>query len=70
MIDKSNYGIKEVVKSSSDLINNLALKNNPDEFIHCIWYCVCSNRFVKEEIDNLKKCYNLYIKKVKMWINM
>ena len=59
-IDKSNYGIKEVVKSSRDLINNLALKNNPDEFIHCIWYCVTGDRFEECERDSLIELMKIY----------
>jgi DNA replication protein DnaC len=31
-IDKSNYGIKEVVKSSKDLVNNLAEANSDPDF--------------------------------------
>ena len=59
-IDKSNYGIKEVVKSSKDLVNNLALKNNPDEFIHCIWYCVTGDRFEECERDSLIELMKIY----------
>ena len=56
-INAANYDIKEA-------IDNLEKENDPDKFIHCIWYCVHSNRFINEEKENLKKCYNLYIKKL------
>ena len=63
-IEPGTYNINAAHFDIEEAIDNLVKENNPDKFIHCIWYCVCSNRFVKEEIDNLKKCYNLYIKKL------
>ena len=45
-IDKSNYGIKEVVKSSRDLI--------------CIWYCVTGDRFEECERDSLIELMKIY----------
>ena len=60
-IEPGTYNINAAHFDIEEAIDNLVKENNPDKFIHCIWYCVCSNRFVKEEIDNLKKCYNLFL---------
>ena len=59
-IDKSNYGIKKVVESSKNLINNQAATNNPDEFIHCIWYCLTGSRFEECERDSLIELMKTY----------
>ena len=63
-IEPGNYNINAANFDIEEAIDNLVKENDPDKFIHCIWYCLHSNRFIKEEIDNLKKCYNFYIKKL------
>ena len=59
-IDKSNYGIKQLIKSVTTLINNNANSGNPDNFIHCIWYCLTGNRFEEIERDSLIELMKIY----------
>lgn len=61
---QGNYNIKAANFDIEETIDNLVKENDPDKFIHCIWYCVHSNRFTDDEFNNLKKCYNVYIKKL------
>ena len=63
-IEQGKYNINAANFDIEEAIDNLVKENDPDKFIHCIWYCVHSNRFINDEIDNLKKCYNFYIKKL------
>ena len=59
-IDKSNYGIKQLINSVTTLINNNAKSGNPDNFIHCIWYCLTGNRFEEIERDSLIELMKIY----------
>ena len=59
-IDKSGYNIGELKKSVTNLINTNAENNNPDNFIHCIWYCVTQHRFEKIERDFLIELMKIY----------
>ena len=61
-IEQGVYNINSANLDIEEAIDNLVKENDPDKFIHCIWYCVHSNRFLNEEIENIKKCYNFYIK--------
>jgi GTPase SAR1 family protein len=59
-IDKSNYGIKQLIKSVTTLINNNANSGQPDNFIHCIWYCLSGHRFEEVERDSLIELMKIY----------
>ena len=59
-IDKTNYGMKELVQSVTNLINNNANSGNPDNFIHCIWYCLSGNRFEEVERDSIIELIKIY----------
>ena len=59
-IDKSNYGIKKLIKSVTTLINNNANSGNPDNVIHCIWYCLTGNKFGEIERDSLIGLMKIY----------
>ena len=59
-IDKSNYDINKLKESVVNLINNNANENNPDNFIHCIWYCVAYHRFEIVERDFLIELMKIY----------
>ena len=59
-IDKSSYDINQLKNSVVNLINNNAQANNPDDFIHCIWYCVSEHRFEEVERDFLIKLMEIY----------
>ena len=63
-IEQGNYNINKANFDIEEAIDNLVKENDPDKFIHCIWYCVHSNRFITEEIENIKKCYDFYVKKL------
>ena len=60
-IENGKYNIDEANKTINKAIKQLIKDQVPDKFIHCIWYCVHSNRFSDEEFLNLKNCYDLYI---------
>ena len=59
-IEKSNYGIDDVVNSSENYINKCIEEGDPDRFIHCIWYCVNGTRFEDIEAECLVKLSKLY----------
>ena len=59
-IDKTNYGMKELVKSVKNLIKNNANTGDPDNFIHCIWYCLSGNRFEEVERDSIIELMKTY----------
>ena len=59
-IEKSNYGVEEVVNSTVNFVNNQLKTNDPDKFIHCIWYCATDTRFEEVEVESLKKLAALY----------
>ena len=59
-IEKSKYGIDEVVKSTENFINKCIEEGDPDRFIHCIWYCVNGTRLEDIEVECLEKLSKLY----------
>ena len=59
-IDKSGYDITKLKESVVNLINNNANENNPDNFIHCLWYCVSAHRFETVERDFLIELMKVY----------
>ena len=63
-IENGKYNLEAANKEVIDTINNLIKDNDPDKFIHCIWYCIHSNRFTNEEMDNLISFYNSYTDKL------
>ena len=63
-IENGKYNLETAFNDIKNTIESLIKENDPDKFIHCIWYCICSNRFTEEEINNLKKCYDSYIEKL------
>ena len=63
-IENGKYNLETAFNDIKNTIESLIKENDPDKFIHCIWYCICSNRFTEEEKNNLKKCYDSYIEKL------
>ena len=61
-IELNNYGIEDLTKSINRFIKNKLESENPDEFVHCIWYCITGTRLEKIEIDNLKELKGIYQK--------
>ena len=57
-----NYNYKDHYKDISSKIKELIKKQNPDEYIHCLWFCLYYNdRRIDDTIKNtLKLCSNLY----------
>ena len=49
----------ETIKYINDHIKKKK-KNNYNDFVHCIWYCITSTRFEKTEIQVLKKLKQAY----------
>jgi putative ribosome biogenesis GTPase RsgA len=65
-IENGKYNMYKALDDIKEKIYNLIQEKNPDEFIHCIWYCLrVGNRFSDEEFANICQCYDLYkIKKL------
>ena len=59
-IEKSQYGVEAVVKSTEDFVNSQIKLKDPDKFVHCIWYCITGSRFEGVEADSLKRLAALY----------
>ena len=59
-IDKETYNIPKVVEDVKKLINEASINNDPDKFIHCIWYCVGGNRFEKSESESISELMSIY----------
>ena len=60
-IENGKYNLEAANEEILNTINDLIQNKDPDKFIHCIWYCISSNRFTDEERENLFKCYKSYI---------
>lgn len=50
----------KALEDIKEKIINLLEENNPDEFIHCIWYFLrAGNRFYDEEFSNICQYYDI-----------
>ena len=59
-VDKEKYDIPKVVEDVKKLINEASINNDPDKFIHCIWYCVTGQRFEKSESESISELMSIY----------
>lgn len=59
-IELGDYNIVKVQKDATDLINKKINSGDPDQYIHCIWYCVSDTRFQIEEQNCLSVLMNSY----------
>ncbi len=59
-IEKDKYGVEEVVKSTENFVNSQIKLQDPDKFVHCIWYCVTGTRLEEIEVKSLKRLAALY----------
>lgn len=60
-IEKENSGgVDPTFESIKNFINSQLETNDPDKFIHCIWYCWTMTRFEEVEINLLKKLSQQY----------
>ena len=51
------------MNASNDINNFITEKNksqNPNEYIHCIWFCITGSSFLKEEEDFITKLREVY----------
>ena len=58
------YGLDTVFKDVEDIIRQKIKDNNPDKYIHCIWYCWKGNRLEESEINVLKELNKIYYEKL------
>ena len=63
-IESRQYNIVAASSDIDETINSQLETHDPDRFIHCIWLCIHSNRFVEDEFKNLKKIYKSYLTKL------
>ena len=59
-IEKGDYNIDEFVNEVTKYIESSELSGNPDNFIHCIWYCITGTRFEDIEEKTLSKLASIY----------
>lgn len=60
-IEKSkDYGIDEVTKDVKEFIEKQLLTKEPDNYVHCIWYCITGSRFEEVEKETLETLSSVY----------
>jgi len=59
-IELSEYNLAKVIEDTQKLINNNIKSEDPDKYIHCIWYCISGFRFENVEHKALEQLINLY----------
>ena len=59
-IEKGDYNIDEFVNEVKNYIEKSELNGNPDNFVHCIWYCTTGTRFEDIEEKTLNKLASIY----------
>ena len=59
-IEKINYRVEELSESMEKFIKSKLDSENPDLFIHCIWYCITGTRLEPIERDTLKELSKIY----------
>ena len=64
-IEYGEYNIDSVIEEAKKEIEKRLEKNNLDDFIHCVLYCISSGskRFQNKDEESLSKLMNLYIEK-------
>ena len=60
-IEKDNsFGVNSLYELIKEFIQTKIKENDPDKFIHCIWYCWCGTRFEDSEFHLLEKLREQY----------
>ena len=59
-IELNKYGIEDLSTSITNFINEKLQSGNPDEFVHCIWYCISGTRLEDIEMETLNKLSGIY----------
>ena len=64
LYDSKGFNLDEdynkLVQNIEEFIEKKLLNDNPDEFIHCIWYCFTGSRYNEKEKEAIKKLLELY----------
>ena len=55
-----NVGVDEIYNSLKTFILNQLETKNPNNYIHCIWYCWQGTRLEQSEVEIIKKLSNQY----------
>ena len=58
-LDPKN-GIEKLYNETVKLVESKESENNPDKFIHCIWYCITGTRLQEPEKKFLEKISKIY----------
>ena len=55
-----NNDPEDITQKTVEYINQKKKEGNYNNFVHCIWYCICRERFEDVEINYLKKLKKVY----------
>ena len=55
-----NFGVDQIFESIQRFIKSQIETNDPDKFIHCIWYCWTGTRLEENEMNRFKKLSETY----------
>ena len=55
-----NFGVEQTFESIQRFIKSQIETNDPDKFIHCIWYCWSGTRLEENEMNLFKKLSETY----------
>ena len=56
----TKLGVDQIFESIQRFIKSQIETNDPDKFIHCIWYCWCGSRLEENEMKLFKKLSETY----------
>ncbi len=60
-IEKSrDYGVDQVVKDIKEFVEKQLLTKEPDNYVHCIWYCMTGPRFEGVERESIETLSSIY----------
>ena len=59
-IETKGYSIKQLSDSVNKFIKDKLQSGNPDQFVHCIWYCINGTRFEDIEEETLEELSKIY----------
>jgi flagellar biosynthesis GTPase FlhF len=59
-IELKNYEIDKLSGEINEFIKKKLESGDPDQFVHCIWYCITGTRLEDIEMDTLKELSKIY----------
>lgn len=59
-IEKGSYGIESVVEDVKNFIESKLETKDPDQYVHCIWYCITGARFEEIEKKSLETLADIH----------